>query len=262
LNTLETQVAPPSVGGAIPSPPLHVSTLDPRVAKPFIEKWHYSHKAPTGKNVFFGWWIEGELYAVTNYGIGVNQVQEKFLAKLTGLPIVKESAKEGKRGNLYELKRLCRVEPKRHNYPLTQFLPRCHRILKKEHGIRFIVSFSDPEHNRLVTTFDETHHDSGGIYKAANFRYLGKTNAEFHVVDKQGIRRHRRFAYRYMNRVNATRGQEAKLTLAEARKLLGLRRVATVPKDRWFLDLGDKRVRMQNPTGRVSISEQPVAASP
>jgi hypothetical protein len=56
--------------------PLHyVKEIPLTIAKPFIEKWHYSQIAPTGKNVFFGWYITdftgtAILYAVADYGIG------------------------------------------------------------------------------------------------------------------------------------------------------------------------------------------------
>jgi hypothetical protein len=94
---------------------------------------------PTGRNVCFGWFIETELYAVAVYGDGINQIQHRYLARLTGLPV--------KRGNLFELRRLFRSEPPRESFPLSQFIAGSHRILKRDHGIRFIVSFSDPAHN-------------------------------------------------------------------------------------------------------------------
>jgi hypothetical protein len=196
------------------------------VAKPFIERWHYSRGIPTGKNVFFGWYLLGTLYAVADYGIGVNGNLARYLARVTEKPVT--------RSNLFELKRLCRIDPQNTACPLTKFLGRCHKFLKRKHGIRFIVSFSDPEHNQFLIQKDVPY-NSGGLYKAANFEYLGKTNAEWHVMDEQGDRRHRKFAYRFMQR-QCAKGNP--ITIAEARTLLGLTRVQTEPKDRWFLDLG------------------------
>jgi hypothetical protein len=118
-----------------------VDEIDLETARHFTELWHYSGTIPKGRNIFFGWFVEGGLYAVANYGIGINQVQHKFLAHLTGLPVT--------RRNLFELKRLCRVDPAREGYQLSQFIATCHRILKRKHGIRFVVSFSDPAHNRF-----------------------------------------------------------------------------------------------------------------
>ena len=178
-------------------------------AKPFIEKWHYSKKVPTGKNIFFGWFIENELYAVANYGIGVNSNQASFLSKKTGKNITNS--------NLLELKRLCRKEPKVNTLPLTKFLSLCHKNLKKD-GYRYIISFSDPEHGH-----------NGGIYKAANFIHLGKTNPEIHTIDKNGVKRHRRFPYRYAKRNNCS--------IEEARQALNLKKIKTLPKDRWFLGI-------------------------
>ena len=185
---------------------VEIRTIELSVARPFIEMWHYSNKVPTGKNIFFGWYINEELYAVANYGIGVNNYQSSFLARVTSENV--------ENNNLLELKRLCRAEPARQMY-LTQFLSKCHKRLKKL-GYKYIISFSDPEcgHN-------------GGIYRAANFSHIGKTNAEWHVIDEDGTKHHRRYPYRYAQRNNCT--------IDEARKELGLKRIKTLPKDRWFL---------------------------
>jgi len=90
-------------------------------------------------------------------------------------------------------------------------------MLKKE-GYRFIISFSDPTYG----------HD-GGIYKAANFENIGKTNAETHAVDTEGNIRHRRLYFRYARREG--------IDVARARVELGLSLVKTIPKDRWLISL-------------------------
>ena len=190
-------------------------------SRPFIERWHYSGCVPTGQNIFFGWISDGvdegkdyngllfneSMYAVADYGIGVNPYQAAFLSKQTGFMVENDK--------LLELKRLCRIEPKDRSLPLTAFISRCHKVLKKR-GYKYIISFSDPMHG----------HD-GGIYKAANFIHLGTTNPEYHTVDCEGNIRHRRYSFRYARRNNITVGQ--------ARIDLGLKRIKTAPKDRWFL---------------------------
>lgn len=174
--------------------------------KLFIEQWHYSKCVPKGHNIFFGWFDgNNELYTVANYGWGVNPYQEIYLTRITGLDVTRK--------NCLELKRLCRREPKL-PIELTGFLSECHRELKSR-GIKFIVSFSDPEYGH-----------SGGIYRAASFHYLGKTNAEMHAVDADGNKVHRRFAYRHSRRNG--------ISIQESREVLGLRRVKTQPKDRWL----------------------------
>lgn len=188
-----------------------VRQISPTLATPFIERWHYSHHVPTGKNIFFGWLNHAELYAVSNYGIGVNNNQTAFLARITGLPVTNT--------NLMELKRLCRIGPRNEDLPLTKFLSRCHKILKSRFRIRFIVSFSDPAHGH-----------NGGIYKAAGFRHLGQTDAgvEFRTSDGRSI--HPRTLTNYAARLHCS--------FADAVEYYGVERFKTVPKDRWFLDLG------------------------
>jgi hypothetical protein len=192
----------------IPSIKFKVRRISQKEAKPFIEQWHYSKRCPTGKNIFFGAYLGDTLYAVADYGNGVNPFQAAYLARVTGLPV--------KKGNLMELKRLCRIEPPM-DLALTKFLRICHILLRKQ-GVEFVVSYSDPAHNH-----------TGGIYKAANFKHLGKSAAEWHVVDKNGVLRHRLYAYRYARRNG--------IPLVQARHELGLERVKTVQKDRWFLTL-------------------------
>jgi hypothetical protein len=224
-----------------PAKPLHlVHQIQLEIAQPFIERWHYSEKVPTGKNVFFGWYIEDILYAVADYGIGVNYNIYQYLMKITGKAVTPS--------NLYELKRLCRTDPQRPQYPLTQFLAVCHKMLKREHGIRFVASYSDPEYNQFLIQ-KGVPYDSGGLYKAANFEYLGKTNAEHHVIDENRRKHHRKYAYHYMRRQNA-KGNP--ITLDEARKVLGVKTISTEPKDRWFLDLGEQRLRSKRPEGQSS----------
>lgn len=197
-----------------------IARVPAHIAKPFIERWHYSRRCPTGKNQFYGWYVEsrpadesnlfGEtLYAIADYGIGVNPYQAAALSRMAGDDIQDES--------LVELKRLCRVEPPNDQYPLTRFLSKCHKLLRRD-GYKFVVAFSDPAFGH-----------NGGIYRAANFQHLGVTQSERHVVDMNGDTRHRRLYYRFAKR----HGVSAK----EARQQLGLRVVSTPPKDRWLIKI-------------------------
>jgi hypothetical protein len=156
-------------------------------ARPFIERWHYSGKVPTGKNYFFvmesGEQVDmfsSEIYAVACYGHSASQSMHTGLSRLTGLDVTLD--------NMLELRRLCRREP-RDGKPLTWFLSRCHKLLKKR-GIKYIVSFSDPMHNH-----------SGGIYKAASFTHLGKTDPATHNKDKDGNIVHRRIPYHHKRKM-------------------------------------------------------------
>ena len=188
-------------------------------AKPFIAKWHYSGKAPSGKNLFFA--VESgnpvdmfsdEIYAIANYGMSASQNIHTSLANTTGEPITLE--------NMVELRRLCRSEPKL-DIPLTWFLARCHRLLKTM-GYRYVVSFSDPMHGH-----------NGGIYKAANFTHLGQTQATIHNINEEGEIIHRRIPYHHKRRMGYPDGEGMEM----ARKDLGLTKYKTPPKDRWFLKL-------------------------
>lgn len=98
--------------------------IDYQMALPFIEKWHYSGCVPKGSHIFLGWIIEQELYAVADFGNGVNPYQASYLKRVTNLPVDNT--------NLVELKRLCRIEPRRENAPLTMFLAGSYKVLKEK----------------------------------------------------------------------------------------------------------------------------------
>jgi hypothetical protein len=188
-------------------------------ARPFIEQWHYSHKVPTGKNFFFAMesgeqadLFSAETYAIACYGHSASQSMHTGLARMTGLDVTID--------NMLELRRLCRREPK-DGKPLTWFLSRCHKLLKKQ-GIKYIVSFSDPYHDH-----------NGGIYKAANFEYLGKTQAAVHNKNEKGEVIHRRIPYHHKRKMKYPDG----VGMEMARRDLGLEKFTTPPKDRWFIEI-------------------------
>tara|TARA_R100000808_G_C2151485_1_gene160547 strand:+ start:3470 stop:4135 length:666 start_codon:yes stop_codon:yes gene_type:complete len=196
------------------------------VARPFVCRWHYSGIYPSAKNISFGCFahynstskqqdlFDGSLYAVATYGAGVNPHQGRFLSNLLSCAIHNK--------DVIELRRLCRVEPIIEGVNLTWFIARCHQHIKR-YGYKLVVSFSDPAYGH-----------SGGIYKAANFTHAGHTNSEWHVVDKDGKQRHRRVAYRH--------AKAHGISIGEARERLGLKRIRTVPKDRWLIAL-DRKTR-------------------
>ncbi len=169
------------------------------------------------------------------YGIGINPYQASYLARVTGLGVTDAT--------MVTLRRLARVEPADPGLPLTAFLARCHRLLKAD-GIRYVVSFSDPEQGH-----------NGGIYRAANFIHLGMTQAEWHTVDAAGVRVHRRKAYRHSKRLGCS--------IAEARVRLGLVRVQTAPRDRWFLPLHakDRRIALDPDLQAPLLTDQDAAGA-
>lgn len=187
-------------GGLSPTSALqfYISRVSHRIAKDFIERWHYSHKLPTGLNICYGLWYGDELYAVIVYGLGVNPYQSEFLG-------VQQAV---------EIKRMVRSEPKLADYPLSRFIGLTAKFLRAEIFYDCIVAFADPEHGH-----------EGTVYKAAGFTLHGQTNAEWHTVDKHGNKRHRRFAFRHARRND--------ITIAESRDVLELSRVQTEPKLRW-----------------------------
>lgn len=195
-------------GGSIPTHPLqfNICPVSHKTAKNWVEKWHYSKRIPTGKNISYGLFAGENLYAIIVYGIGVNPYQAKFLNV----------------DNVIEIKRMCRSEPPIDGFPLSKFISVTSKMVAKEYKFDCIVAFADPEQGH-----------EGTVYKASNFTLHGKTNAEWHLVDVEGNVRHRRFAYRHAKRNN--------ITVGESRTQLGLTRIKTMEKYRWVRFLSPKR---------------------
>ena len=129
--------------------------------------------------------------------------------------------------NVFELKRMCRSEPKREEFPLTQFISKTLKLLQKDYKVDCVVAFADPEHGH-----------EGGVYRAANFAKHGETQAEYHLIDKDGNIRHRRYAYRHSQRNG--------ISIAESREILGVKRIKTLPKIRYVRYFGKFKYRNLN----------------
>jgi hypothetical protein len=184
-----------------------VQKIDHSTAKLWVETWHYSRRMPTGKNICYGLSLSGQLYAVIVYGIGVNPYQAKFLNV----------------ERVLEIKRLARSEP-RLDYPLSRFISITSKLAYKEFPYDCLVALADPEHGHY-----------GTVYKASGFTLHGMTNAEWHLEDEAGERRHRRYAFRHARRNGNS--------LGESRRQLKVRRVQTQPKYRWVRYRSGRRGR-------------------
>lgn len=132
------------------------------------------------------------------YGIGVNPYQAKFLGV----------------GRVLEIKRMCRREPRLSQFPLSRFIAITSKMVFKEYPYECLVAFADPEQGH-----------EGTVYKASGFTLHGMTNPEWHLQDGNGVKRHRRFAFRHSRRNN--------ITIAESREILGVKRFQSLPKYRW-----------------------------
>jgi hypothetical protein len=243
---------------------LRVVRIEHKVAKPFIVVNHYSRNCPAGLNIFFGAYLDDELYAVAAYGMGSNMDKGASLARRTGLPVRFQNVTQGWIDNppkntdvvgltvgslnCFELKRLCRLGAKGEaKIPLTRFLSICHKILKREHNISYVVSYSDPGQLKtkkvdgVWVAYTEGSgaemlkpYTCGFIYKAANFVHLDRTKPETHTVDSEGNIVHRRVAYKEMKRWNEKNPQSPK-QLREVREARGCVPIVTPPKERWFI---------------------------
>ena len=186
-------------GGSTPTSAhqFRIMPIKNQTAAGWVNKWHYSHRIPTGKNICYGLYADANLYAVIVYGIGVNPYQASFLG-------VKR---------VLEIKRMCRSEP-RLDFPLSRFIALTSKMVRKEYPYDCLIAFADPEQGH-----------EGTVYKASGFRLHGLTNPEWHLIDEHGQKRHRRFAFRHARRNG--------ITIQESRETLKLTRVQSKPKFRW-----------------------------
>lgn len=126
---------------------MSIVKIDYATAKEFLLPIHYSGRIPS-ISYAFGFYEDGELKAVCTFG---KPASNSLCHGVCG----KEYSKK-----VFELNRLCRVE--NFDKPLSMFLSKCLKELKKENLI--IVSYSDTGMNH-----------NGYIYQATNWIYTGIT---------------------------------------------------------------------------------------
>jgi hypothetical protein len=144
-----------------------IATASHEAAKYAVTHWHYSKSLPASKLVKYGVWEDEKFIGVILFSWGA-------------------SPHLGKAFNLdqTEVCELTRIALNTHKAPVSQFLAEAIKKLKKDSpGLKLIVSFADPK---------EGH--SGGIYKATNWIYTGKSNdvTEYYI---DGRWQHTRNAY-------------------------------------------------------------------
>jgi hypothetical protein len=179
----------------------------------FILQHHYSKTVPTGKNLFFGCYVDGKLFAVADYA--------SFASRSEPHVVLGEGYEDATRDNTLELRRLCRLGEKGEPgaVKMSDFLRECHDLIRLIENCRYILSYSDQQYNKFAVQFKRSKHKSGGIYKHAGFVYLGETAEEIHVIDAEGNRFHRSRAYRKMLAHNLALC--AKLNFVPAKKTTG-----------------------------------------
>lgn len=192
---------PEEEGGSIPTSPLQfrIKPIENQAAEQWVTKWHYSKRIPTGKNISYCLYANGEPYAVIVFGIGVNPYQAQFLGV----------------ARVLEIKRMCRSEPRLDGFPLSKFISIASKMVMEVFPYDCLIAFADPEQGH-----------EGTVYKASNFIFHGLTNAEWHLEDEDGNKRHRRYAFRHARRNN--------LSVSESRDQLRVKRALTKPKLRWI----------------------------
>lgn len=135
-----------------------IQEIDYHTAVDFLLPRHYSGRIPSITKAF-GWYVDNDLKAVCTFG------------KPASPTLCKGVCGEEYSKSVYELNRLCRLED--FNEPLSMFVSRCLKALKKENWI--IVSFSDT-----------AMHHCGYIYQACNFMYTGKSKERTDKYTKNG----------------------------------------------------------------------------
>lgn len=128
-------------------------------AKYAVEKWHYSHRMPAGRNVYIGVWENEKYIGCILFGMGSG------------------NSTNGTRYGLassHEMAELTRVALTKHCAPVSRILSVAIRMLQKQSpGIRLIISMADPNVGHI-----------GGIYQAGNWIYTGETKPDVMYFSK------------------------------------------------------------------------------
>lgn len=130
-----------------------------KAARYAVENWHYSKQFPVGKAFKVGVWEDNQFVGAIVFTWGANH----NLSKAYGLQMT-------------ECVELVRVACREHKGFVSQYVSEALRLLKNNNpGIRLVISFADPYQGH-----------EGGIYKAGNWIYLGKTSAKYDFIMPDG----------------------------------------------------------------------------
>jgi len=193
------------------------------VVKPFIKKWHYSHKTQGLKSKYsFGLFREGK------FGL-----DEMIGAMIYALPAMLGPAEKYYPDNpnqVLELSRLCCIDDTLTNTE-SYFIGKTLQWLRRNTDYKVITSYADPE---------EGH--EGVIYKATNFIHSGMTSSG-RVLLIDGEKYHSRiltdthsFAKHARERLNDDKDEDVNI-------------IETEPKHIYVYYL-DKKLRRKNNVGR------------
>jgi hypothetical protein len=152
---------------------LKVDWCSRRAAEYAVMHWHYSRKMPASKSNYIGVWEDGRFIGALIFGQGATPQ----LGKPYGLKI-------------QEICELLRVALTDHRTPVSKIMSIATKFIRnKNPKLRMVVSFADPRQN---------HH--GGIYQAANWKYLGRSaDAMFYKLLDGTIHHPRLFSGRGFN---------------------------------------------------------------
>ena len=142
-----------------------------------VKNWHYSRCLPVGKLVKFGVWEDKKFIGVVIFSRGASP----HLGKALDL-------------DQTEVCELTRVALNKHDAPVSQIVAKALTELKKSNpALRAVISFADPKEGHI-----------GGIYKAGNWIYTGKSNevTEYFI---EGRWMHTRNAYHHPKRPTAAK---------------------------------------------------------
>jgi hypothetical protein len=152
-----------------------IATASYEAAKYAVTNWHYSKCLPTGKLVKYGVWENDKFIGVIIFSRGASP----HLGTALNL-------------DQTEVCELTRIALNKHNAPVSQFLAAALKKLRQEQeGLKLVVSFADPKEGHV-----------GGIYKATNWIYTGKSNevTEYFIGNRW---RHKKSVYYHPERLTA-----------------------------------------------------------
>lgn len=134
---------------------LNVAFCSREAAAYACKRWHYSHCTPAGKLITLGVWEHGQFAGSVVFGRGANNhIGSRYRLEQT------------------EVCELVRIALTKHETPVSRIVAIALKFLRANSpGLRLIVSYADPE---------QGHH--GGIYQAANWLYVGPSQAQRELV--------------------------------------------------------------------------------
>ena len=171
----------------------HVQFIPTKDADQFIKRYHYSKSIVPNRIDSFGYFVNGVLYGVLQFGHMLHPASfKKYIPSTRGIQ------------DYRELNRMFLFDEAPKN-SASQAISFCIKVLHKKYGVKWVQSFADERCGKL-----------GIVYQAANFHFFGSHVNTFYTYQGRTYHRLVLYASTHVNMVEKRHKQKIEVVRENA----------------------------------------------